>query len=57
MTELINKAGIRKRIQNNGLNTAGNAAARFDELLASIIDAACDRAKSNKRKTVMPQDI
>ena len=57
MTELINKSGIRKKIKEKGLNTSSTAIDRFDYLLDSIIDEACERAEKNGRKTVMQQDV
>lgn len=57
MPELINQAGIRKKIRSKGCNTASAAMDRVDELLASILEEACERARKNGRKTVMPQDI
>lgn len=57
MPDLINQAGIRKRIRAKGCNTASKSMDRFDELVANIAEEACERAKKNGRKTVMPQDI
>lgn len=57
MPELINQAGIRKKIKEQGCNTASAAMDRFDKLVSNIVEEACDRARKNGRKTVMPQDI
>ena len=57
MPELLNQAGIRKRIKEKNFACAATAMERFDEILASIVDEAIIRAKKNGRKTVMLQDI
>jgi len=56
MTNLIIKHNIKKALPKN-MRVAGNVADVLNKLIQEILNKAAQRAKSNKRKTVMIQDL
>lgn len=54
---IIKKKGVKKLLQELGLNTASNVPAEVESLVKNILRAAADRTKKNHRKTVMPHDV
>ena len=50
---------VRSKIKEvcEGMNVAGSVADALDNKVQEILKGAVERAKANKRKTIMPQDI
>lgn len=57
MTRLINKAALTAIAHEKGFNMSLEGIKAFNNKVAEIAEKACKRARANKRKTVMPQDI
>ena len=56
MVDFIVQSKVRTYIKSKGLNTGGDTLDALDKKMASLIDAAAMRAKSNDRKTLMAKD-
>jgi len=56
MTNLIIKHNIKKALPKN-MRVAGDVAETLNKLIQEILSKAAQRAKANKRKTVMIQDL
>ena len=56
MVDYIVQSKVRAYIKSKGLNTGGDTLDALDKKMASLIDTASMRAKSNDRKTLMAKD-
>lgn len=55
--EYIIKGSIKQYLKKNKLRIATATYQAIDEKFERFLKEACERAKSNKRQTVMPQDL
>ena len=55
MMSLIVRSKIKEACE--GMNVSGAVADALDNKVGQLLKDAVERAKANKRKTIMPQDI
>jgi len=56
MVNLIIKHNIKKALPKK-TKVSGKVAEALNKMIQNILNKAADRAKENKRKTIMPQDL
>lgn len=55
--EYIIKGSVKDYLKKSKLRIATATYEALDEKVAHVLDKAMERAKKNKRQTVMPQDL
>jgi len=54
---LVVASKVKAYVKSKNMNTSAEAIAALSEQVYCLLDAAVDRAKANKRRTVKAQDV
>ena len=55
---LVVASKLKAYVKNaHGLSTSGNVAAKLSDVIRELVDQAAEKAKSDKRKTLMDRDF